>query len=406
MAEFYTRFIRETMDEAYQVTPMVLPVRRGLQLRLRRHRPLGDLDPHRLAMLWRNHRGGKAPDLQRPENPQQPGGQPPAQPRPAERGRGDDRPAHPLELLDRGPGGPQAGPAPGPGVLPPHRGGLPLPDGEGEGPLRRHLPGGACGGEHLGRRRAGPGPPPVRPGPWEDGFLDLLAALPQQPDTLDRVPTLATDPLLLYFTSGTTGLPKGVLHDHAFPWPTTGGPVHAGRPQGLPPLRHRGHRVGGGLRHQVLRPVAPPGDSAGVRLRPLPPEQVLAFLAEAKATSIMAQPSVYRLLTQVGMDRYDLSSITNYAVGGEKLLPDLAQTVTQQTGHVLYEGYAQSEGPHRLGLPGDGAEGGLPWGKSCPSTTWRSSERTAPSPPRGAGEIILVADGGASPGPHDGLPGR
>ena len=52
-----------------------------------------------------------------------------------------------------------------------------------------------------------------------------------------------------------------------------------------------------------------------------PPEQVLAFLAEAKATSIMAQPSVYRLLTQVGMDRYDLSSITNYAVGGKSSSP-------------------------------------------------------------------------------------
>ena len=381
MAEFYTRFIRETMDEAYQVTPMVLPVRRGLQLRLRRHRPLGDLDPHRLAMLWRNHRGGKRltfSDLKTLSN----------QAANLLRSHGLQKgdvvmtalrthwsywivalAAHKLGLL-----------------LAPVYYRLTAEDFRyrmekakvrcvvtcREGPAAENIWAAAEQAQVPLRFALGPG---------EDGFLDLLAALPQQPDTLDRVPTLATDPLLLYFTSGTTGLPKGVLHDHAFPWPTTGGPVHAGRPQGLPPLRHRGHRVGGGLRHQVLRPVAPPGDSAGVRLRPLPPEQVLAFLAEAKATSIMAQPSVYRLLTQVGMDRYDLSSITNYAVGGEKLLPDLAQTVTQQTGHVLYEGYAQSERPHRLGLPGDGAEGGLPWGKSCPSTTWRSSERTAPSPP-------------------------
>ena len=181
-------------------------------------------------------------------------------------------------------------------------------------------------------------------GPGEDGFLDLLAALPQQPDTLDRVPTLATDPLLLYFTSGTTGLPKGVLHDHAFPLANYWGArymqdVHKGS-------RHfatgdTGWEVVSGTKFYGQWLLQ--GTLLVYDYDRFPPEQVLAFLAEAKATSIMAQPSVYRLLTQVGMDRYDLSSITNYAVGGEKLLPDLAQTVTQQTGHVLYEGYAQSE---------------------------------------------------------------
>ena len=50
---------------------------------------------------------------------------------------------------------------------------------------------------------------------------------------------------------------------------------------------------------------------------------------------MMAQPTVYRMLTEVGMDRYDLSSITNFAVGGEKLSPDLAQKVTAQTARAL-----------------------------------------------------------------------
>ena len=50
-----------------------------------------------------------------------------------------------------------------------------------------------------------------------DGFEDFSAALAHQPDTMERVPTQVSDPLLLYFTSGTTGTPKGVLHDHAYP---------------------------------------------------------------------------------------------------------------------------------------------------------------------------------------------
>ena len=36
-------------------------------------------------------------------------------------------------------------------------------------------------------------------------------------DEFERVPTLATDPMMLYFTSGTTGYPKGVIHDHTYP---------------------------------------------------------------------------------------------------------------------------------------------------------------------------------------------
>ena len=37
------------------------------------------------------------------------------------------------------------------------------------------------------------------------------------PDTLDRVETLASDDMLYYFTSGTTGEPKAVIHDFSYP---------------------------------------------------------------------------------------------------------------------------------------------------------------------------------------------
>ena len=45
------------------------------------------------------------------------------------------------------------------------------------------------------------------------GFSNLTRAMEEAEDTLDRLPTLATDPMIMYFTSGTTGQPKGVVHD-------------------------------------------------------------------------------------------------------------------------------------------------------------------------------------------------
>ncbi len=177
-----------------------------------------------------------------------------------------------------------------------------------------------------------------------EGFEDFLPALATQPTTMERVETHWNDPILLYFTSGTTGLPKGVLHNHVFTLANHWGARYMQD-------THDGslHFATGDTGWEVVSGTKFYGQwlHLGALLvydyDRFPPEKVLACLEEVRATGMMAQPTVYRMLTAVGMDKYDLSSITNYAVGGEKLPLDLAQKVKEQTGHVLHEGYAQSE---------------------------------------------------------------
>ena len=63
------------------------------------------------------------------------------------------------------------------------------------------------------------------------GFSNLTRAMEEAEDTLDRLPTLATDPMIMYFTSGTTGQPKGVVHDLPILWPILSRPSTGSRPR-------------------------------------------------------------------------------------------------------------------------------------------------------------------------------
>ena len=176
------------------------------------------------------------------------------------------------------------------------------------------------------------------------GFEDFHACIQDQPAAMERVQTHCKEPMLVYFTSGTTGQPKAVLHNHLYALGN-----HCGARYMQDVSENSIHFATGDTGWEVVGGTKFYGQwlNLGCLLvidyDRFPPELVLEILSREKATGIFLQPTAYRMLTDVGMDKYDLSSVTNCAVGGEKLQDDLAQTVLKQTGHVLYEGYAQSE---------------------------------------------------------------
>ncbi len=228
------------------------------------------------------------------------------------------------------------------------------------------------------------------------GFSDFSALMAAAPTTWTRRETLASDPMLLYFTSGTTGTPKGVLHDFAAPLSHIPSALY---------MQHGGPGMlqfaTGDTGWEVVCGSKFYGQWAcGTCLfvydyARFLPQQALALMSRDKVTSIMVQPTVYRKFTDVGMDRYDLSAMVNYGVGGEKLTPDLAQLVYRQTGHVLYEGYAQSEAgliaanSQRLGRK----EGsiGRPLPKYHVELLGEDGQFVPPGQP---GEIVLLAEAG------------
>ncbi len=233
----------------------------------------------------------------------------------------------------------------------------------------------------------------------EVGFEDFHGAIAGQPDTLDRVDTRWQEPTMVYFTSGTTGRPKAVLHNHAF---------HLSHHYGSRYMQdvHLGsrHFATGDSGWEVVSGTKFYGQwlHMGTLLvfdyDRFPPDQVLAFLAENQVTGIMAQPTVYRMMLDVGMDRYDLSSLTNCAVGGEKLQADVAQRVMDQIGQPLYEGYAQSETGLIAAVSKNMGRKEGAVGKIMPKyhVELLKEDGTFASPGE-EGEIVIVADGGRAP---------
>ena len=231
------------------------------------------------------------------------------------------------------------------------------------------------------------------------GFEDFNALLETQPDTLERADTDARDPMLLYFTSGTTGRPKGVLHDHRY---ALGNHFGAKYMQDVHPGSL--HFATGDTGWEIVSGTKFYGQwlNLGALLvldyDRFPAEASLRLLEETRATGVMAQPTVYRQWTDIGMDKYDLSSVTNFAIGGEKLPPDLPPVIEAQTGRPVFEGYAQSEAnliaanSKNMGRK----EGSV--GKALPKYHVEILREDGTfAPPGEQGEIVIVADGGEHP---------
>lgn len=231
------------------------------------------------------------------------------------------------------------------------------------------------------------------------GFADFAAELARAQELRERVETRAAEPILLYFTSGSTGAPKGVLHNHAFLFGTVMGARYL---QDNGP--HSLHFASGNSAWEVVCGTKFYGqwfcESAifVYDFERFHPEKLLSQLEELKVTSMMAQPTVYRQLTEVGMDRFDLSGLQTFSVGGEKLTQELTERVYEQTGARLYEGYAQSEAglisanSRRMGFK----EGSV--GRALPKYHIEILKEDGSFAADGeAGELVILADAAAPP---------
>ena len=198
--------------------------------------------------------------------------------------------------------------------------------------------------------------------PVTEGFHDWFAEVDKAPAFIrPECVNVNEDTLLMYFTSGTSGEPKMVAHDH---------------------LYALGHLVTGVFWHNL--------DDSGIHLtvadtgwgkavwgklygqwfagatvfvydhEKFKAEKIMRMMERYHITSFCAPPAIYRFMLQEDFSQYDLSALKYCTTAGEALEPVVYQKFYELTGIKMMEGFGQTETTMTLGT--------FPWIKPKPGS--------------------------------------
>jgi acetyl-CoA synthetase len=163
--------------------------------------------------------------------------------------------------------------------------------------------------------------------------------------------TRATDPLLLYFTSGTTAQPKLVLHTHqSYPVGHLSTMYWIGLREGDV---HWNISSPGWAKHAWSSTFAPWNAGAtvfGYHYARFEPRRALDTIVRCGVTTLCAPPTVWRML--VGEDLGAWTVALREVVGaGEPLNPEVIERVRRAWGLTIRDGYGQTETTAQVGNP-------------------------------------------------------
>lgn len=183
-------------------------------------------------------------------------------------------------------------------------------------------------------------------GPTEES-LDFQSAVERASDTFQPVETLADDPALIIFTSGTTGPPKGALHAHRV---LLGHLPGVSFPHDFFP--QKGDRFWtpadwawiGGLLDVLLPSLYFGMPVVAHRARKFDPEAAFAFMAKYRVRNAFMPPTALKLMRQVPESAVpsDLA-VRSIGSGGESLGTELLDWGRSRFGLTINEFYGQTE---------------------------------------------------------------
>ena len=176
------------------------------------------------------------------------------------------------------------------------------------------------------------------------GWYDYDALTEKADACFKRVPMTSDTGMLAYFTSGTTGYPKLVVHDYGYSIGhiITAKYWHNVDPDGLHLTVSDtgwGKAAWGKLYGQWFC-------GAGIFVfdfEKFNAAELMSRIEKYRITTFCAPPTIYRFLVKEGMEGHDLSSIKYATTAGEALNPEVFNRFKEYTGLELMEGFGQTE---------------------------------------------------------------
>ena len=196
---------------------------------------------------------------------------------------------------------------------------------------------------------------------WRD-FNEEFKMFSTHFDRTDDSPC-GDDPMMMYFTSGTSGYPKIAVHNYKYPLGHfhTAKYWHAVDPEGLHfTISDTGwaKAMWGKLYGQWLCE----GATFVFDFDRFDAQEILPMFAKYHITSFCAPPTMLRMMIKQDISKYDMSSVKHMTTAGEALNPEVYRQFEKLTGLQIREGFGQSEGtmlignlagvPHKIGSMG------------------------------------------------------
>ena len=203
-----------------------------------------------------------------------------------------------------------------------------------------------------------------------EGWLTLNDELERFSDVFERPTddqaTRWDDIMLVYFTSGTTGMPKMVQHNFAYP---LGHIITAKYWQRVEENRlHMSVSDSGWAKFgwgKIYGQWICGAVVFAYDMDKFVPLHLLEKITQYKVTTFCAPPTMFRFMLQEDVTKFDLSCIHHCCIAGEPLNPEVFKKWYNLTGLELCEGFGQSEGPVLIA--------NFQWFKPIPGSTGKPS---------------------------------
>ncbi len=200
----------------------------------------------------------------------------------------------------------------------------------------------------------------------KEGWLDYDAGIERAAAEFTMPEIENTDVLVCYFTSGTTGMPKLVVHDQTYPlghivtakfWQRVeDGGLH------LTVSDSGWAKFGWGCIYgQWISGSA----VLGYDMDKFNARHLIDVVRTEKPTTFCVPPTMYRFMMKEGITREDFQSVRSCGTAGEALAAEITREFQRITGLVIHEGFGQSEGSVLIG--------NFAWFDPCPGALGKPS---------------------------------